>query len=411
MKLRSKVPSRLGIAALAVGSLMVLASCAAGQPADDGKLVVWDYYQPGEYPDSYVADLDEFGDEHDIEVERVSFNYDDFLSKVLQAAASNTLPDVLLVDNPWNSSLAVEGVVADITDRTSDSNVLDGLFEGPRSSIEWDDRVYGVPYNSNALVLFYSKSALADAGVEAPSDWDELAAAAAATTNSERFGLSLSMASGENSVFVFQTFLWQAGADMDSLDSPEAAQAMTYIADLVDSGSVSSEALSWNLRDASDQLANGRAAMVYGGTWDYGWLADAMGDDLGIALLPAGPAGGASNLGGENWTISSTTSQGDLGWEFIEFMSEPERQLAFLTATANVPPSATLASDAAFAEEPLATFVAQMEVVRARAYGPQYPRMAEALSAAYQSVLSGQDDVDTAFKRAASEVDALLSSQ
>ncbi|MET1051622.1 MAG: sugar ABC transporter substrate-binding protein [Mycetocola sp.] len=396
-------------AALAAGMSVTVGACASG-PGDGSSetktLVLWDYQQePGK---EYLKRLSDYTAETGVEIDRVAIKYEDFLGKILQAAAANKLPDVIMIDNPWNSAMAAEGVLADLTDRVEEWGQWDQYYEGPAASATWDDRIYGVPNESNNLIMYYDKTVLDEAGLAAPTTWDELSTAAEQLAGDGRYGFSTSMIKSENSVFVFEALLWQAGADLDSLDSPESLQAMQFLESLQESGAMSEEALSWDLRAGVTELVNGRSAIAFGGTWDGGWIAENMENELGIAPLPAGPSGEASNLGGENWAITTTSKLQDEAWDLVTFAVDPDQSMPYLIESGQLPSRKDIAAMPEFAEEPFATYIEQLQVARARVYGPEYPRMADALTQAFQSVLSGQQESEMALQEAASAIEPLI---
>jgi multiple sugar transport system substrate-binding protein len=371
-------------------------------------LVLWDYQQ-NPAPQEYVKRLSDFTAKTGVKVKRVSIAYDQFLSKVQQAAAAHSLPDIVMVDNPWNSALADQGVLADISGRVSSWGQWNNYFSGPAQSATWNGKVYGVPNESNDLIMYYDKTLLDKAGLQPPTTWDELRTAAKHLTTGGRYGFSTSMTKSENAVFVFESLLWQAGADLDSLSSPKALQAMTYLQSLQQDGSLSKDALTWDLRAGVTQLVNGKSAIAFGGTWDYPWLKQNMKDELGVAVLPAGPAGQASNLGGENWAISATSKHQDEAWKLITSAVAPKQSLAYLKESGQLPARKDVSAIAPFYQSaPMPVMLDQLKVAKARVYGPHYPQMADALMTAYQSVLSGQQTPKAALAQAASVIDPLL---
>lgn len=412
---KAKPPARRGRFAVAVlaalAAILSLTACGGGGAATasgEKTLVLWDYQQqPGA---EYLKRLDAWSAKSGIKIDRVVVKYEDFLSKILQAAAAKQLPDVIMIDNPWNSAMAEQGVLEDITDRVNEWGQWDKFYPGPAASATWKDRIYGVPNESNALIMYYDKTVLDQAGVKVPTTWDELSAAAAKLTTKGRYGFATSMTKSENSVFVFESLLWQAGADLDSLRTPQALSAMRYLKDLQASGSMSSEALSWDLRGGVTELVNGRAAIAWDGTWDYNWASQNMkdGHELGVAMLPSGESSNASNLGGENWAITSTSTMKDEAWDLVKYAVDPAVQMPYLLESGQLPSRSDLATKPEFSKEPFKTFIKQLQVARARVYGPNYPKMADAIVTAFQSVLSGQDEPQSALNKAADTIEPLL---
>lgn len=413
MKLATfRKPLRAVVAAAAAAALAIGLGACSSSPApssSDKTLVVWDYQQtPGP---EYLKRLDDFTKKTGIKIQRVAIKYEDFLSKILQAAAANTLPDVIMIDNPWNSAMAAQGVLADLTDKVKTWGQWDQYYKGPAESATWNGKIYGVPNESNALIMYYDKTLFDQQGMTPPTTWEQLASDAKTLTADGRYGFSTSMTKSENSVFVFESLLWQAGADLDTLDSSKALQAMQYLLDLQQSGSMSKEALSWDLRGGVTQLANGQSAIAFGGTWDGSWLKQNMKHELGIAPLPAGPAGQVSNLGGENWAITATSKHPDEAWKLVTFAVDPKEQMPYLVESGQLPSRKDLATQPEFAKDPFPTYLEQLQVAKARVYGPNYPKMADALTQAFQAVLSGQQTPKQALDAASKTIKPLLAAK
>ena len=62
-----------------------------------------------------------------------------------------------------------------------------------------------------------------------------------------------------------------------------------------------------------------------------------MAENFAVALLPAGPQGRYTFLGGSNLAVSSVCQKTDLAWEFIHFLTEPSRQLEHAKAIGSLP--------------------------------------------------------------------------
>ena len=168
---------------------------------------------------TYLQLLSDFTAQTGIKIARVAIAYDDFLTKILQGAAANTLPDIILIDNPWNSAMADQGVLADLTDKVNAWGQFDQFFPGPAASATWEGRIYGVPHLSNCLIMYYNKDMFDAAGLQPPKTWEEFNHAAEVLTKDGVFGFSTAMNRSENAVFVFEALLWQAGADLDKFET------------------------------------------------------------------------------------------------------------------------------------------------------------------------------------------------
>ena len=100
---------------------------------------------------------------------------DELMKQYTIGAVSSDLPDVGCVDNPDNVSYASMGVFDDITDlfkAWDEAKFLDG----PLSSCKFEGKLYGIPWGSNCLGLFYDEDVLKEANVSVPTTWSELTA-------------------------------------------------------------------------------------------------------------------------------------------------------------------------------------------------------------------------------------------
>ncbi|AXE37666.1 ABC transporter substrate-binding protein [Acidipropionibacterium virtanenii] len=395
---------------LAAGLTATLAACTTGNESASNPKVLdfWDYQQQPEK--NYLKRLSDFTAKTGVKINRRVIKYEDYLAKILQAAAARQLPDVIMIDNPWNSSLAEQGVLEDLTSRVKAWGQWDNFYPGPAASATWKGKIYGVPNESNALTLYYDKTLFDQKHIPAPTTWDELSRIGKALTEGKRYGVSAPMTRSENSVFLYEAWLWQAGADLGSLRSPAALRATDHLKSLVSSKTLSTESLSWDLRGSVTELVNGRSAMAFGGTWDCDWVFDNMGNGrrAAVTTLPKGPKSAASNLGGESWTIASTSTKKDTAWQLLEFALDKDRQMPYLVESGQLPSRKDLASRSAFLKDPYPTLLKQLNVAEARVYGPDYPRMSDALINLFQSVVSGQSTPADALDKAAKAIEPLL---
>src|SRR4029450_10984194 len=93
----------------------------------------------------------------------------------------------------------------------------DKYFKGPWDSTMYQGKNYGIPDNSNCLVLWYNTAFTDPAKAPPPPNWDELKSAAKALTQGDRYGLAVSGVKSEEGTFQWLPFLWEAGADPQPL--------------------------------------------------------------------------------------------------------------------------------------------------------------------------------------------------
>ncbi|MCW5841671.1 MAG: sugar ABC transporter substrate-binding protein [Caldilinea sp.] len=402
-------------AAAPAGGGAAPAEGAAAAPAGGGATLTWWDYMGEAGSANGEAVMDQVAKynaaQSAVTVERTFVPFGDLKQKLLQGAAAGQLPDLVIIDNPDHSSFASLGVLADITDPVTAWGKSSDYFPGPWDSTVYQGKNYGIPDNSNCLVQWQNKAFTEPAGITAPTNWDELRAAAAALTEGERFGIALSGVKTEEGTFQWLPFLWMTGEDLATLDSDGGRAAMQLWVDLVQNGNMSPGILNWTQGDVKDQFVNGLAALMVNGPWQIPVLkSDSPDLNWEVAVLPAEKQG-ASILGGENMAIVKSTSSFDDAWDLLIWRQEPENLKEYLVQAGKLPSLATLATDEAWTTDPvIKVFMDQLQVAKPRNYGPKYPEISNAVQEMMQAAVSGQKPVDAAVTEAAAKITPLLPS-
>ena len=219
---------------------------AAGdsKPASNGgkEVTLWHYFEH-EAPilEKMVEEYNSM--QSDINIVCTYISREELMKQYTIGAVSGELPDIGMVDSPDMASYISLGVFEDITDQMKDWKDLEQFYPGPLSSCkDADGNIYGIPNNSNCLAIAYNADMLKAAGFDkAPETWDEFEEVCAKTTNAADgvYGFAMSAIGTEEGTFQFIPWLYSAGADVASTDSPEAARALDYLAGLVNKGYMS----------------------------------------------------------------------------------------------------------------------------------------------------------------------------
>jgi len=382
-------------------------------PAESAKqkVTVWHYFDNNTRQgfEDAIAQFNASQDKYEVVPQYVPFaNMKKQLS--IGLAAGNDLPDLIQLDNPDHASFSAMGTFEDLTGRIQEWGQADKFFEGPLNSTIYEGKYYGLPISSNCLALFYNKDMFAEAGIaEPPKTWDELRKVAKQLTKGDRYGFAISAVKSEEGTFQFLPWLLSAGANYDSLDTPEAIKAMDFLTSLVKDGSMSKEVINWEQSDVEKQFAAGKAAMMVNGPWNIAQVkADAPNMNWGIALLPIDKKH-ASVLGGENIAIVKGKNV-DGAWAFITWLLEPSHFEKFITTTGYFPPRKDVAEQSEFwrSDPNLKVFSDQLASAMPRGPHPKWPQISEAIQEAIQKSLTLHDSPEASMKEAAEKVNAIL---
>jgi multiple sugar transport system substrate-binding protein len=392
-----------------------LAACGGDDESDGGgtsgdvTLTWWDYFNDAN--EKAVLDRIERYKKvkPNVTIDRTGQPFAALKQKLLQGASAGELPDIVVIDNPDHSSFAALGVLADITDRVSEWGQESAYFEGPFASTRFQDRCYGIPDNSNCLALWANTALLQKSGVEIPTDWDALRAAAADLTAGKAKGLAVSAVKSEEGTFQWLPFLWMTGEDLDTLDSDGGRAALSLWVELVQAGQMSEGIVNWDQQAVLGQFQNGRAALMVNGPWQIPVLKDESPDlKYEVATLPE-QSQGASVLGGENLAITKSSKNIDAAWEFLAWSQEPENLLRYNTLAGKIPSRKDVAENEQWTGDPaMKVFTEQLQVAKPRAYGPKYPEISSAVQEMLQAALTGSTGVDEAVTTAAGKIGPLL---
>ncbi len=369
-----------------------------------GNVTIWYYWETEGHQAALNHIIEEFnGSQDDITVEAKYVPFADFKKQLSIGASADELPDLVILDNPDHAAYAAMGIFADITDKFDVSN----YYEGPVNSCTLDGKLYGVPFGSNDLVLFYNEDMLREAGCEVPTTWDELLEAAKATTTDTVSGFAHCALQNEEGTFNFLPWVWSTGATSYEINSEGGIKALTFEKELVDSGAMTKEAINWTQGDTMHQFIAGNLAMMINGTWQIPTMREEVPDlNWNVAPIPQDKEQ-ASGLGGENYAVIAGGNE-DAAVEFLKFATSPETCLYMMNAMGYISADSTIAETQFEGDEVYQVFVDEMQYAHARGPLPEWPSISDAISLAFNKVITGDSSPEDAAAEAQATIDGII---
>ncbi len=263
--------------------------------------------------------------QYKINVLQVPFN--DIYNKYRTDVAAGGGPDMFIAPNDSIGDDARAGLVADITDLAKGK--LDGVNQLGIDGMSLDGKLYGIPESMKAVAFWYNKSMLATP----PATTDELKALMEG-------GTPISMNYGCYHMYGFYNAFggnifdanWKVVADQGT----GVTDAFTYLNDLYQI----SKKNGWAKSD-SDGLApfsEGKIAAIMNGNWAQGDYKKALGDNLAVAALPAGPGGPAKPmLGVDGFYINPNSANQAAAVEVALYLSNAASQTVMMNQAGHVP--------------------------------------------------------------------------
>ena len=387
----------------AVLACSMLGSAVYAEEAS-GDVTIWYYWETEGHQKALNHIIEEFnGSQDSITVQAKYVPFADFKKQLSIGASADELPDLVILDNPDHAAYAAMGIFADITDKFDVSN----YYEGPVNSCTLDGKLYGVPFGSNDLVLFYNEDMLKEAGCEVPTTWDELLEVAKATTTDSVFGFAHCALQNEEGTFNFLPWVWSTGATSYEINSEGGIKALNFEKELVDSGAMTKEAINWTQGDTMHQFIAGNLAMMINGTWQIPTMREEVPDlNWNVAPIPQDKEQ-ASGLGGENYAVIAGGNE-DAAVKFLEFATTPETCLYMMNAMGYISADSTIAENQFEGDEVYQVFVDEMQYAHARGPLTEWPSISDAISLAFNKVITGESAPEDAAAEAQATIDGII---
>lgn len=260
----------------------------------------------------------------------------------LMSMAGDEPPDVFYVNFRQYYTYLDQGFCRNLDDLVAaDPHSLDRANPTIMKVVKsYDGHIYAIPFFQVALALYYRRDHFVQAGLDPgkpPRNWSEFYEVAKKLTRDGHTGFALSFPPG----YQWSNFLYQAGGESVGQDAqgnwrsaiatPAGVKALQFFRKLVldkwkgPDGKMHGPAayMPTNWRD--DQRL-GKCSMWFDYTNDvimqgYGELPPSL---IGIAAMPAGPAGHKNEINAGMWAINATVKDPAkiaACWKFIRFMS------------------------------------------------------------------------------------------
>ena len=339
-------------------------------------------------------------------------------------AAKDASVDVLSIDVIWPAPMVAAGWLAPL-DQWFPAGKREVFLPGAIRANTIGGKIYGVPWYTDAGLLYYRKDLLAKYNAKVPATWDEMISTAQRITESEKnpqlAGFLFQGAKIEALADFFYEVLWSSGGDvLDSsgkviVDNAKGVAAVNYILDLVRKSHVTPPGVATlTTDDTRAAFQDGRAVFLRNWTYAYDLFQGSgskVAGQVGIAPLPKGAAGlSASTLGGWQLAISAYSRNKEAAWGFIEFMTGRVAEKSMALQASTVPTRKDIFDDPEVKRRAPQSPDMLKAVLTAtpRAQIADYPKMSAIIQANLQAALTNQIPGDEAVKRMAREIRALL---
>lgn len=235
-------------------------------------------------------------------------------------------PDLFYVQAEFSDAWIEDGLLEPLDPYIEGNDFdIEPFYDQLLGVFQLDGQTYGLPKDAGPLALFYNTDMLDAAGVEPPTTWEELQAAAEALTTDDVAGLCVSAELARAGAFIYQNgggIYNEDGTEL-TITSPESVEAIDFYLDLHESGALQIPAelgAGW----CGEAFGNQSAAMTMEGTWLFPPLENDFPDTpFDVVELPEGVQQG--NLSFTNaYGIGVDSANKEAAWVLLQYLAGPE---------------------------------------------------------------------------------------
>ncbi len=405
----------------------------------------------GEVVSELVRDFERQHPEIHVEIQQIPWTAAH--EKLLTAFVGRSTPDLAQLGNTWVSEFAALRALEPLSPWLAGSTAVDSsaYFRGIWDTNRIDRVLYGVPWYVDTRVLFYRKDLLARAGYDAvPATWSEWHAAMVAIkklVGPDKFAIFLPVNEWPPEVILGL----QAGSPLlqdddtrGAFSEPPFRRAFAFFLDLFRDG-LAPPVRNNEIANLYQEFARGYFSMYISGPWNLGefrrrlppelqdaWgtstlpAPDVAGPDasrsgglapgaagpatqLHDAGMPASPSPGVSLAGGSSLVLFRASRHKQAAWRLVEYLSQPQTQLAFYRLTGDLPARTEAWADTSLARDPdTRVFFQQLQYVVPTPKIPEWELITTKLQERAELAVRGAAPADSALALLDRDVDRIL---
>jgi len=416
----------------AVVGLVATACQGEGAPSPTGAsptpvtITAWDYYGTATpFQKSVIA---AFEQEYPwITVKYVSLDWDTEHEKFTVAVSGGTPPDLATLDMTWIPTFASNGLLADLSEisggQLNGKPIEDQYTPGALEAMTFNGSYVTMLFDFDAYALYYRADQFKKKGIQVPTTWDELRAAAAKLAEDTN-------GDGKNDKYLFEVvgddcfhwcqFLFQNGGSILNEDNTTAAfntdagvGALELMKGFLEDGT----GILWTAAqgDPMAGVKDGRIGMFLDGPYWMGLLKDGAPELKGkwaVAPAPYSVEPG-SYLGGTGLSIPTNAEHPQEAWLFAQYMLRLEQQIGVFryagaapaTTAALESPELTKPDPYFGGQAPFPVFLETMSTATHFPYVAQWDAIDTIIGDMVESVMLGKKTPQEALDDAAAEVD------
>lgn len=352
---------------LTLASAMLLAACGNSSAGSNGNtddsstaggndssevvtISFWDENAGPERTPIWEGIIENFEAENEnIKVEYFGLPKDDAKSKIDAAIAAKDVPDVASIQTSWLPEYSIREAFLPLDDYFAESELNGKINQGTidfNKKIVNDGKLYGIPYTQNLDIMWIRPDLFAEAGIEAPTTWDEFFSAVDTMTTDDMYGYTIRGGAGgslqlQRLMYAYSGITEYVTEDgKATVNDPLHKEFLEQYFALYLNNTPQSD-ITNGYKEMVATFDTGKAAMVHHNIGSYGEHSKALEADQFEAIpLPVSVDGGNYVAEGGNTigiSIFAETEHPEEAFKFLEFINNAQSQSAWNQAIGQIP--------------------------------------------------------------------------
>ena len=143
--------------------------CAPKKETNKNEVIIWTL-QMSDFSDYMNGVIKDFEKENpEIKIKWIDVPFSEGEKRTLASVLSDNPPDLINLNPDFTATLAQKGALAEI-DRNKTSQFNQGILK----SLEYNGKLYSIPWYATSAVTIYNKDLIAKAGVKVPKTYEEI---------------------------------------------------------------------------------------------------------------------------------------------------------------------------------------------------------------------------------------------
>jgi len=343
---------------VALAALLAFSLSLTVGAAEKGTINVWAFIAEEHAGPMIQEAARTFTPKTGLKVKYTALGYTAPFNKILLAAASGDVPDMVFAQPHWPMELYSRGAVVDLKREfgAEYDKLVSTFFPGSLTAYDYVGARFALPHNMWTPVTFYTKDTVDQMGWQIPNTWDDVRALIPKIKGQKmefiyRPGFVTSATIEFNAAAVFMPFLFQHGGDFftqdglkSALDTEEAIAAFREFTELFTKHKVPLEA------DMNAMLKRGEMPIMVNNDTNTQWMRAVLasagrGGVLKMAHLPGTMRGGKLDRAGDLYSWSQFIMKGAKNkketWEYVKWYYSKDANSAILKGWAKLIPGLT----------------------------------------------------------------------